>query len=248
MRATISFSVFILLSCLISIFVSGRTSPPSSSSSSSAFIESADVSLCEFNSQPGQCTSFDACQGSRVANVSPCGSSEVCCIPTPYIPPANGCGSDALKLASTWAEVNLKYCQTTYGQPDPDQSCSHICDRTSNHYWDDYRSDCSGFVSYCYGLKAPGNVTSEFAPFDTTFSKVLFNVSDLAPGDLINAVPREHIMIFVKWLNKEHTQAEFLEEPGKNSLLLRSHRHAFIAINRSHSYSCGYIACFRSEW
>src|SRR5579875_1334683 len=77
-----------------------------------------------------------------------------------------------------WVNAQLHYCQAAYDAVDYDSSCwgfegsSHRCDRTSNTAWDAYRSDCSGFVTYAWGIPPVGDggyVTSDFAPFSTKF-------------------------------------------------------------------------------
>ena len=50
-------------------------------------------------------------------------------------------------------------------------------------------SDCSGFVSWSWGLAAPGETTRTLAPYETTVS-TLITVDDLAVGDACAAPPR----------------------------------------------------------
>src|SRR5262245_14081042 len=64
--------------------------------------------------------------------------------------------NDALARAEEWVAVKMPYCQSANHQPDGDKSCSPICTRPDNPEWDDYRSDCSGFVSWAWGLPPPG--------------------------------------------------------------------------------------------
>jgi hypothetical protein len=111
--------------------------------------------------------------------------------------------------------AQLLYCQSANHQPDYDTSCSSVCNRQDNAQWDPYRSDCSGFVSWAWGLPAPGRVTSEFAPFDTSVSQVIQGI-DLQPGDAANLTAGGHIILFVQWVTKG-TEAEFYEEPGCSS-------------------------------
>jgi hypothetical protein len=104
--------------------------------------------------------------------------------------------------------------QSPNNKPDILPICSPICRRASNPSWDPYRSDCSGLVSFSYGFPAPGRITLDFAPFKTDVSFVLpGGANDLRPGDAINSVPREHIMLFHSWANAGKTAANFLEEP-----------------------------------
>ena len=119
---------------------------------------------------------------------------------------------DVISRAMQWVDVKLLYCQSANGQPDYDTSCSSTCTRESNAQWDPYRSDCSGFISWAWGLSAPGLVTSEFAPFGTTASTTI-QATDLQPGDACNKNAGGHIVLFEKWVTPGKT-ALFLEEPG----------------------------------
>jgi hypothetical protein len=99
----------------------------------------------------------------------------------------------ASSIVSTAAQV--LYCQSAQGQPDGDNACSPVCHRASNRDWNAYRSDCSAFVSYAYGVGAPGRVTSEFAPYKNDISFQLGSPNDLQPGDVINSTPSEHMSV-----------------------------------------------------
>ncbi|HEY6462651.1 MAG TPA: hypothetical protein VIY73_20925, partial [Polyangiaceae bacterium] len=120
--------------------------------------------------------------------------------------------NDAISRGMQWVNAKLLYCQSANGQPDGDTSCSSTCNRESNPQWDPYRSDCSGFISWAWGLPAPGRVTSEFAPFDTTVSTAI-QASDLQPGDACNKNAVGHIVLFEYWVTPGKT-AMFMEEPG----------------------------------
>ncbi len=129
--------------------------------------------------------------------------------------------SDALARANEWVSVKLKYCQAPNGARDYDSACSTYCSRQSNAQWDPYRSDCSGFVSWAWGLPSPGRVTGQFAPFVNDITKAIPAI-DLQPGDAVNN--SEHIMIFKDWVTKGSV-ATFLEEPGCSSAT--PYAHAF---------------------
>ncbi len=119
-------------------------------------------------------------------------------------------GDDAVSRAEDWVAVKLHYCQAPNHKHDYDAACSSTCNRYSNPQWDPYRSDCSGLVSWAWGLPAPGRVTTQFAPFQTDISKAISAI-DLAPGDAVNN--SEHVMLFKKWVTKGKS-AVFIEEPG----------------------------------
>ena len=118
--------------------------------------------------------------------------------------------SEAIARAEQWVAVKLHYCQAAYGARDYDSACSTYCNRQSNPAWNPYRSDCSGFVSWAWGLPAPGRVTGQFAPFEKDITRVI-EATDLQEGDAINN--SEHIMLFKEWVTPGMT-AKFLEEPG----------------------------------
>ena len=75
-----------------------------------------------------------------------------------------------------------------------------------------YRTDCSGFVSMCWGFGAPGNTTYSFAggPWDDRRSHRI-NWADLEPGDALND-PQHHIVLFAGWLDEAHTRLCAMEE------------------------------------
>ncbi len=158
----------------------------------------------------------------------PAGFALAACSATPDGPaPAEQVGtsegailsSDVLTRANEWVAVKLKYCQSANGARDYDAACSTYCSRQSNPQWDPYRSDCSGFVSWAWGLPSPGRVTGQFAPFVSDITKAIPAI-DLQPGDAVNN--SEHIMLFKEWVTKGSV-ATFLEEPGCSSATPYAH-------------------------
>jgi hypothetical protein len=130
-------------------------------------------------------------------------------------------GATVVSRAMEWVNADLHYCQAAYGAVDYDSSCwawegsSHVCDRESNSAWNAYRSDCSGFVTWAWGLPPVGDggyVTGDFAPYDNAFSTTI-DGSDLQPGDALNKTPDEHIVLFKQWVTPGQS-AVFMEEPG----------------------------------
>ena len=119
---------------------------------------------------------------------------------------------DAIARAEEWVAVQLPYCQSANHARDFDPSCSSVCMRVDNAAWDAYRSDCSGLVSWAWGIRAPGYVTGEFAPFNTSVTHEIA-ASDLQPGDAVNN--SEHVMLFKEWAGPG--VATFIEEPGCSS-------------------------------
>jgi hypothetical protein len=130
-------------------------------------------------------------------------------------------GSTIVSRGMEWVDASLHYCQSARGAVDGDSSCwawegaSHVCDRESNSAWNAYRSDCSGFVTWAWGLPPVGDggyVTGDFAPFGSSISHTIAG-SDLQPGDALNKTTNEHIVLFVRWETVGQS-AVFLEEPG----------------------------------
>jgi hypothetical protein len=119
-------------------------------------------------------------------------------------------GDVAVARAEEWVAAQLHYCQSPNGARDYDAACSTYCSRTSNPAWDPYRSDCSGLVSWAWGLPPPGRVTGQFAPFENDITQAI-DAHDLAPGDAVNN--SEHVMLFKNWITPG-ASAVFIEEPG----------------------------------
>jgi hypothetical protein len=120
-------------------------------------------------------------------------------------------GETAVARGMEWVVAEVPYCQSANHQPDGDSSCSPTCERPDDPAWDAYRSDCSGFVSWAWGLPPPGHTTATLAPFDTSVSLAI-DVAQLQPGDAINN--DTHTMLFVGWTSSDMTAAQFMEEPG----------------------------------
>jgi hypothetical protein len=115
--------------------------------------------------------------------------------------------------AEEWVSAKLHYCQSANHARDYDSACSTYCERTDNAAWNPYRSDCSGLVSWSWGLPAPGRVTGEFSPFQNDITHAI-QASSLSAGDAVNN--SEHVMLFKAWVNPGH-EATFIEEPGCSS-------------------------------
>ncbi len=128
--------------------------------------------------------------------------------------------TSVLSRAEEWVHAELHYCQSPNHERDFDSACSTYCERHDNATWDPYRSDCSGFVSWAWGLGAPGRTTLGFAPFETDITHTIEAI-DLKPGDAINN--SDHIMLFKEWVDKGH-RALFLEEPGCSSATPYAHQ------------------------
>ena len=163
-------------------------------------------------SSSGSSGSSSSGSSSGSSSSSSSGSSGGC---SGSVPAGDIARSTVIANAEQWVTAKLLYCQSPEGEPDGDTSCSSVCNRQSNPQWDPYRSDCSGFVSWSWGLAAPGLVTSEFAPFDTSASTTI-NCTDMQPGDAANRNSVGHIVIFKQWITPG-SEAVFIEEPGCSS-------------------------------
>jgi hypothetical protein len=125
-------------------------------------------------------------------------------------PPTTTFADTALARARAWIDASMPYCGGPNGGKD--LICGGTCERdgaAQSAEWDAYRSDCSGFVSWSWGLAAPGRTTSTLAPYDTTAS-VLIKVDDLQAGDALNS--GHHVMLFGGWVDKDAGKASILQE------------------------------------
>jgi hypothetical protein len=125
---------------------------------------------------------------------------------------------DVISRGMQWVDAELQYCESAYDQPDYDPACSSVCYRQENPAWDAYRSDCSGFVTWSWGLPPVGDggyVTGDFAPYSSTFSHVI-PAASLQPGDAANRNSGGHIVLFKQWV-AVGSVAVFMEEPGCSS-------------------------------
>jgi hypothetical protein len=115
-----------------------------------------------------------------------------------------------LTRARQWIDADMPYCGGPNGGEDV--ICGGTCTRTGTAKsieWDKYRSDCSGFVSWSWGLPAPGETTRTLAPYETTVS-TLITVEELQPGDALNG--SGHVMLFGGWADKAAGKALILQE------------------------------------
>jgi len=105
-------------------------------------------------------------------------------------PDGGPCGGENISPQITWSGAPAATKSYAVTLVDPDDACwaregsSHRCNRQSVAAWNPYRSDCSGLISWAWGLSAPGRVTGQFAPFQTDITKTI-DASDLREGDAI---------------------------------------------------------------
>jgi hypothetical protein len=125
------------------------------------------------------------------------------------IPTSPDFGAWVIARALDWVGAGVPYCGAPNGQPDP--ICGGTCSRTgsaSRPEWDPYRSDCSGFVSWVWGLPAPGRRTATLAPFVIDVTGVV-TVADLALGDALNG--DGHVSIWGGWIDQSIGKAKVYE-------------------------------------
>lgn len=121
-----------------------------------------------------------------------------------------GFGERTLARARLWIDAKMPYCGGPNGGKDV--ICGGTCVRegeSKTSEWDNYRSDCSGFVSWSWELPAPGRTTATFAPYDTEVSAVI-EVSALVPGDALNS--SSHVMLWGGWVDEAAGKALILQE------------------------------------
>lgn len=70
---------------------------------------------------------------------------------------------------------------------------------SQSRYYNGYRTDCSGFVSYCWSTGTSWNTRT----FHNVTTKI--PVTSLRPGDAL-LKPGYHIRLFYAWLDEAHTQ------------------------------------------
>jgi MYXO-CTERM domain-containing protein len=139
-------------------------------------------------------------------------------------------GAEAVNRAEQWVFVGMPYCQCANHAYD-----SHgQCNRPDNAEWDPYRSDCSGLVSWAWGLPPPGRVTWQFAPFQNDITHVI-NAADLAAGDALNS--QGHIMLFKAWV-----------VPGAVATLIDEHNWGTNAREKDFNVSINGSTITRSDW
>lgn len=105
---------------------------------------------------------------------------------------ASGARREAVERGFEWLDDDVPYSQTG----------SH----------DGYRTDCSGFVSMCWGLEVSAN-TSAF--YSGTANTRLGSYEDLVVADAL--VKRGHIVLFLGWNDDEHDGVCVLEQASTAS-------------------------------
>ncbi len=104
-----------------------------------------------------------------------------------------------LLTARDWVSRAIPYCQCAGG---PASECCGTCFACSQT-----RCDCSGFVSYCWGLRT-GYTTFSLPSISHQIRK-----DQLLPGDIMLDVS-DHVTFFAGWTDGSKTNYVAIQEPG----------------------------------
>jgi hypothetical protein len=116
-------------------------------------------------------------------------------------------GDDAVSRAMEWVSASMPYCGAPNHRYDG-LLCYTTCDRSGaadDPRWDAYRSDCSGLVSWAWGLSAPGAVTWGLDDMTSAIP-----TSSLAPGDIL--LTDGHVVLFAGWTDYGAGSATIIHE------------------------------------
>jgi hypothetical protein len=122
-------------------------------------------------------------------------------------------GDDSVSRAMEWVNVAMPYCGAPNHRYDS-YLCGITCDRygaADNPAWNDYRSDCSGLVSWAWGLSAPGEVTGGLDSMTRAIP-----TSSLVPGDIL--ITDGHVVLFAGWTNMSGGEATIIHEGDCNQV------------------------------
>eukprot|EP00035_Acanthoeca_spectabilis_P020438 m.432927 g.432927 ORF g.432927 m.432927 type:complete len:145 (-) comp17505_c0_seq1:76-510(-) len=114
-----------------------------------------------------------------------------------------------------WVSEQVPYCQCPGDPPDCCGTCKYCNQGYPGNPW---RCDCSGFVSWAWGLPG-GQVTS-------TLGQVSYQIEGkhLKKGDvMLNPAVDGHVMLFDGWANDAQTAFYAIQEPGCHAAGLPPH-------------------------
>lgn len=126
--------------------------------------------------------------------------------------------SEVIERGSVWVEAKVPYSQSRYATV----SGSRLATSTVRPSTKGYRTDCSGFVSMCLGLRTSlgSPLSADTATLPTYLVKI--KKSQLRPGDVIlrprtlkidgKTVPYGHAVLFGGWADKDKTHYYGLHE------------------------------------
>jgi len=103
-----------------------------------------------------------------------------------------------------------------------------VCGHVANYY-----CDCSGLVSYAWGLPAPAIITQEMQ--GNYCAKLGDTRSELQPGDVLLR-PQSHVEMFIRWSEKGKT---YIQAGCHNTAEGCSHRE----VSLDYYLQNGYFGC-----
>lgn len=98
--------------------------------------------------------------------------------------------------AKEWVAAKVLYC--TVANHKWDATCGYTCNRPAAA-WDAYRSDCSGFVSWCWQLASQPASRTYMVDKAGADGWTSIPIDSLSTGDAL--VCNGHIMLFSKWIS-----------------------------------------------
>lgn len=113
--------------------------------------------------------------------------------------------NEVLSRADEWVALAVPYCGGVNGGTD--YICGGTCNRPAAP-WDDFRTDCSGFVSWCWQIASDPTTDTYMVDHAGDSGWSTIPIDDLAPGDAI--VCDGHIKLFSQWISD--SEAEIYEE------------------------------------
>jgi hypothetical protein len=152
--------------------------------------------------------------------------------------PSSLMGDEIVARAKEWIDAKVPYSQAAY--------------------YNGYRTDCSGFVSFAWQIHTPDGRTH--SPDGVTLANQfgsLIEFERLAPGDILDNMQYGdggHVVIFVRWIEKGVSFEAYEENGGVNysravatRLTLQALRGGGMTIVEYEEYAPGPYYAFRSQ-
>ena len=135
---------------------------------------------------------------------------------------------DVLARAERWIARKVPYSQQRYARLDG----TLVATSTANPFRYGYRTDCSGFVSMCLGLRTTTGAPRSMTTANLDAALVPIAKDELIPGDVIlrpndlvldgKPVAYGHALIFAGWLDDDRTRYVGYHESGSGKGAVRS--------------------------
>ena len=113
--------------------------------------------------------------------------------------------ADVMMRAQQWVDLGVPYCGGVNGGTD--YICGGTCSRPSEP-WNNYRSDCSGYVSWCWQISSDPTTNGYMSDVAGANGWTTVQISQMQAGDAF--VCNGHIKLFSKFVSA--TSAEIYEE------------------------------------